>query len=192
MQCRSCCGVLQFVQKSPPPAQFRTPQTRVVYLLASWSCRHALERLARKPAFDVLPDEDVWLLLLTTANVQIIYLPTNEHESFYSIIMLDKFQAVLLLTSLDRVVSGSDEAMLRGSLDYLCELSIAGKVQKNMVAREMDENPPTAVSLWSNPPSMRSNGSSKSFATRNCAARHCRILTLTALSVGGHVVHWQE
>jgi hypothetical protein len=62
-----------------------------------------------------------------------IIIDKNEHESFYSIIMLDKFRAILSLTSYDRVVLSYGDAMLRGSLDYLCELSMVGILQKNIV-----------------------------------------------------------
>jgi alpha-N-acetylglucosamine transferase len=95
-------------------------------------------QMSIQSAWDVLPDEDVRLLLLTTTtaqrqqHIQIIYLPKNEQESFYSI-MLDKFRAVLSLTSYDRVVLSDGDVMLRGSLDYLCELSMAGILQKNVV-----------------------------------------------------------
>jgi hypothetical protein len=60
MECRSCCGALQFVQKSPRPAQFRTPLALDVYLLASWTCRHALQAIVRESLRfgDVTTNED--------------------------------------------------------------------------------------------------------------------------------------
>jgi hypothetical protein len=86
-------------------------------------------QMSSKSPVEVLPDEDV--RILTARNIQIIYVPKNEHESFYSV-MLDKFR-VLSLTQYDRVLFSDGDVVIRGSMDYLCELSVAGVLKENLV-----------------------------------------------------------
>jgi hypothetical protein len=86
-------------------------------------------QMSSKSPAEELPAEDV--RILTARNIQIIYIPKNEHESFYSV-MLDKFR-VLSLVQYDRVLFSDGDVLLRGSLDYLCELSVAGVLKENLV-----------------------------------------------------------
>jgi hypothetical protein len=64
-------------------------------------------------------------------SIKVIYIAKNEHESFYSL-MLDKFR-VLSLTQYDRVLFSDGDVLVRGSLDYLYDLSMAGVLKENLV-----------------------------------------------------------
>lgn len=76
-----------------------------------------------------LPEED--LSLLTAMNIKIQYIPPAMDEGFDNL-MMEKFRA-LGLTDYERVVVMDADIMLRGSLDYLLNLSVRGIFKRNIV-----------------------------------------------------------
>jgi hypothetical protein len=86
-------------------------------------------QMSFKSAFEVLPDED--MRIFVSRGIKVTYIAKNEHESFYSL-MLDKFR-VLSLTQYDRVLFSDGDVLVRGSLDYLYELSMAGVLKENLI-----------------------------------------------------------
>ena len=72
---------------------------------------------------DALPDSD--LSWLTQLQIQVRYLPKNKHESFDQLMLRDKLPQVLRLTEYERVLFADADMLLRGSLDYLFDLSVA-------------------------------------------------------------------
>lgn len=78
---------------------------------------------------DKLPEED--LIHLRSMNIQVRYIEKYDDESFDSIIM-DKFR-VLQLYQYEKIMFCDSDVLLRGSLDYIFELSTRGVLKSNVV-----------------------------------------------------------
>jgi hypothetical protein len=69
--------------------------------------------------------------------IRVMYVPKTARESFYST-QMDKFR-ILGLTQYSRVLFMDADVMPTANLDYIMEMSLAGKLKENLVIRGRNE-----------------------------------------------------
>lgn len=80
-----------------------------------------------------LPDSDLAWLRKRDIRVRYVPTPTTPQEDSFDQLMLDKLLHVVRLTEYERVLFADADMLLRGSLDYLFRLSVAGVLAPNVV-----------------------------------------------------------